>query len=169
MRPAIIFSGVVILSLMLVLPCHAQSVIGNWQLKQCEIKGEPVSAEALGSMKLTLNQKDFTAMAGGKESSGALETERGDRTTPGKMTFSIDSGSDSGRELKAIFKRKGTNLIVAFSPDNNFPADFDSSAANNYAVMTYSFIKRKKKKVMTSAERRANRAPTVMSGVSGGG
>ena len=166
MRPATTFCIPAVLALCFCCPSFAQNVKGDWLLKECRINGKEYSAKQLGEMKLTMGYSDFKAVSAGRESSGSLETKRV-RSAPSQMTFEINSGEDSGRVLKAIYKRKGTDLIVAFSPNGQFPAGFEDSSANQYAVMTYSYV-RKNRRTMTDAERRANRAPTEIRGISGG-
>ena len=76
--------------------------------------------------------------------------ERGGRG-PVKAVFKIDSGDDSGREIKAIYQLTGTILKIAFSQNDDYPSNFRSTDINNVVSLVYKNdkppVKRKDRKL----------------------
>ena len=163
MKSTILFTAVSVM-LFSVVQTDAQSVNGEWTLKSCTINGEEVPSGDLGEMSLSLKTTQFKAKSGGRESSGTLKTDL--KASPWQATFTIRSGEDSGRELKAIYQKVGNDLQVVFSRNGEFPMSFDSTADNQYAVMTYKTVPRRR--VNTAEERRKRRAPSIIASMGGG-
>ena len=169
MRPAITFCFAGLFAMVVTVSASAQNLKGDWLLKECTINGKKQSGKNIEGMQLKLGYTDFTATAGDRKSSGSVKITRGNRKekTPDMVTMTIESGEDSGRVLKGIFKRKGRDLTVVFSPSQDFPTEFESTEANQYALMTYSYVK--KSSFVTDAQRRARRDPSVITGMGGAG
>ena len=104
------------------------------------VNGQEIPAEQLSEMKLTFSYSTFEAIDGDRKSSGKIKNEN--RESPMRLTFTIDKGDDVGRELKAIYERAGKELKIAISRSGEFPTEFSSSDSNQYALMTYTMVKK---------------------------
>lgn len=122
-------------------PALAQNIRGDWELKSCKVSGQDIPTDQLSAMKLTFSYSTFNAVDGDRKSSGKIKNDN--RENPKRLTFTIDQGDDSGRELKAIYKRTGKELKIVFSRGGEFPTELDSNESNQYVMMMYSTAMKK--------------------------
>jgi uncharacterized protein (TIGR03067 family) len=120
-----------------VLPCvaQAQSLDGNWVVKSGILDGKLVPDIALTSMVLNVTSTKFEARSGSFSSLGTLAANA--LASPAQLEFTIDSGADAGRKLKAIYALENGQLKVTFSQDDIFPSTFDSTESNRYLSLVY--------------------------------
>lgn len=108
------------------------SLNGQWHVRRAIMNGSEVPDDALASMKLTVNNGDFTAESGGLSSQGKFANGG----SADQLSVKINSGADSGRDLKAKFRMENGELTIAYS-QSNFPTSFNSAAGSNILVLIY--------------------------------
>lgn len=111
------------------------NIEGDWAITEAVVSGQEVPTDILSTMKLKIERGSFDAKSGETMSKGKISNV--DRNSPSQILFKIDSGVDSGREVKAIFKMENKNLKIAYSLTSDFPTDFNSTKENRFLVMTY--------------------------------
>ena len=116
-------------------PAFAQTLAGDWMITDGMFAGEKVPKDALDSMSLKMTRNSFDAKSGETMSKGKLTNQASSQ--PPQLVFKIDSGTDVGREIKAIYEFKGSILKIAFSQSEEYPSGFDSTADNKILVLSY--------------------------------
>ena len=116
-------------------PLQAQTLQGDWQPFEGHLNGQVVPADNIALMSLKIEQGRFDAKSGDLMSNGNLQVF--DQVVPAQVVFSIDSGDDAGREIKAIYTLSGSQLTIVFSQTDEFPSDFVSTPTNRNLVMKY--------------------------------
>jgi uncharacterized protein (TIGR03067 family) len=114
---------------------QAQSLDGQWSVAGGMMHGKTVPAGPLASMSLSISGAKFEAKSGGMVSSGALGANT--LASPAQLEFSIDTGADQGRKVKAIYEVQNQELKIAFSETDEYPTSFESSEQNKYLVLSY--------------------------------
>lgn len=114
---------------------EAQSYNGDWEVASGLLYGKLIPDNVVQTMTLNLAEDTFTAKSGNLTSKGSLSSD--DSTSPAQITFTINGGDDSGRELKGIWRMDGNSLRITFSEDSEYPTSFDSSADNKYLTLNY--------------------------------
>ncbi|HMP79496.1 MAG TPA: hypothetical protein PKD54_08600 [Pirellulaceae bacterium] len=110
------------------------SLDGEWKPTAGVLHGQPVPQTALSSMKLLLTGGTFRGESSGLVSSGSFAL---DASGPSRLRFVITSGSDTGRNIPAMFRISGQQLTVVYSESGDFPVGFESTAGNRSLVMVY--------------------------------
>lgn len=113
----------------------AQSLTGDWEVASGLLHGKLIPDNVVQTMSLSLTEDTFMAKSGNLSSNGSFTNN--DSTSPAQITFSINEGDDSGRELKGIWRMDGNSLRITFSENGSFPTSFDSSADNKYLTLNY--------------------------------
>ena len=119
------FSGVV----------SAQSLNGDWDVSSGTMFGQDVPSSALAAMALNFSDNQFSAISGNLNSGGTVIANP--QAAVKTLDFKINSGSDSGRLLKAIYKIEGGDLMITFSQTDQYPQTFDSTAENKLLALRY--------------------------------
>ena len=109
------------------------AINGSWKAVAGSLHGVQVPPSAFESMTLAITNGTFASKSGVYDSSGSI-TE----SAPGsnRVQFSITGGSDTGRNLFAIYKIENAILTITFA-ETDFPSGFDSNGQNRYLTLTY--------------------------------
>ena len=129
------FAVAIAVGTLLTLPVSGQSLDGEWSVASGKMDGQVVPANALVSMKLTVNSANFSAVSGSLTSSGTLGANS--LASPAQLVFTIDNGADKGNKVNAIYKFNNGELTITFSKDGSFPTGFDSTAGNKALQLVY--------------------------------
>ena len=129
------FLAVIAVATLLTIPAMGQSLNGEWTVASGTMDGQTVPANALTSMKLTINSANFSAVSGSLTSSGTLGANS--LASPAQLVFTIDNGADSGNKVNAIYKFNNDELTITFSKGGSFPSGFDSTAENKCLQLVY--------------------------------
>ena len=113
----------------------AQAMNGKWEVAGGTLHGKTIPSNVAYNMLLDISNTSFTANSGNLSSNGTITANP--QISPAQVTFKIDGGDDSGRELKGIYKFEGQTMTITFSESSDFPADFNSTADNKYLTLTY--------------------------------
>ena len=114
----------------------AQSLNGTWSVTTGTMSGKSVSASALSSMSLKINGPTFEAKSGGLVSNGSLGANT--LASPPQMEFTINSGADKGRKVKAIYELANNVLKIAFSESNSYPSSMSEGVVLSYKLSSSS-------------------------------
>jgi len=110
----------------------AQSLNGTWSVTTGTMSGKAVPASALSSMSLKINGSTFEAKSGGLVSNGALGANT--LASPPQMEFTISSGADKGRKVKAIYELANSELKIAFSEGDKYPSSMSDGMVLSYKL-----------------------------------
>ena len=106
---------------------------GSWKVTAGTLHGVAVPPSAYESMTLAISNGTFTSKSGIYDSSGTIAESAGGSS---RVQFSITNGSDSGRNLFAIYKVDNAIMTITFA-ETDFPNAFDSNGQNRYLTLTY--------------------------------
>lgn len=107
---------------------------GSWQPERGTMHGEVVPTSALQVMSLVVSSGTFKASSGSLSSTGRMNQAG---YLANQFDLNIETGSDQGRLIKAIFKVENQTLTITFSETGEFPTTHDSSADNKYLTLIY--------------------------------
>ncbi len=107
---------------------------GNWSVVQGTLAGTPVPNDALNSMSLSFTDGNFQAKSGSLQSGGSIAVAVAGTT---QLNFTINSGNDAGKTIKALYRLENGSLTITFSQDDQVPSSHNSTAANNYCSLVY--------------------------------
>ena len=109
------------------------AINGSWKVVAGSLHGVQVPPSAFESMSLLITNGTFASKSGIYDSSGSIA-----ESAPGsnRVHFSITGGSDTGRNLFAIYKVENAILTITFA-ETDFPSGFYSNGQNRYLTLTY--------------------------------
>ena len=110
----------------------AQSLNGTWSVTTGTMSCKSVPSSALSSMSLKINGSTFEAKSGGLVSNGAIGANT--LASPPQMEFTINSGADKGRKVKAIYELANNQLKIAFSESGQYPSSMSEGMVLSYRL-----------------------------------
>lgn len=128
----------ILMSLCFVSMVSAQlgAIEGEWEITGATVSGQEVPSDILSTMKLNIKRTSFDAKSGNSASKGKIS--KVGKASLKQLLFKINQGADSGREVKAIYKKEKEDLMmIAYSQSEDFPTEFTSTKDNRILVMTY--------------------------------
>ena len=136
MKYPTLVAGLIMLSALFFESTAIAQLNGEWMITRGTMSGELVPLDILQKMSLKITGTTFDAKSGDSSSRGQV-TEAGAQGPFKKAVFKIDSGDDSGREIKALYQRIGTTLKISFSQNSDYPKEIRSTSDNQLLVLQY--------------------------------
>ena len=118
-----------------VVPATAQ-LDGAWRVVEGTMDGQAIPSNWLASMKLTINQSNFSAVSGNLTSAGTIQGDAFGQVK--KISFQIAEGADKGNTIHGIYKIESGKLTIAYSRSGSAPGSFVSTPDNKNLTLVYS-------------------------------
>ena len=117
---------------------EVKALQGKWLVKEHEHGGKKTAAKVLANLSLEVSGSKMTTRDAGNLKEGTSIVAIDAKAKPATLDLKVESGSDAGKVVKAIYKLEGDTLTICVAePGKDRPKAFAAREASGHTLMVF--------------------------------